>query len=39
MLWFVSQSRSDSDSSSEVMDGVWGQELRRKSWEGRWQNV
>ena len=39
MLWFVSQSRSDSDSSSEMMDGVRGQERLRKSWEGRWRNV
>lgn len=26
MLWFVSQCEADSDSGSEVMDGVQGQE-------------
>lgn len=39
MFWFVSQSWSDSDWGSKMMDGIRGQERRRKSAEGRWQNV
>lgn len=34
MLWFVSQSRSDSDSSSEMMDGVRGQEWKEEELGG-----
>ena len=36
MLWFVSQSCSETETSREMMDGIRGQELRRKSldWRG-----